>query len=141
MANKSISDAFKRFWQHTVAALGNKADINHTHEMLPLSGGTISGDIDFGNNSHHLSWTTKDGTIIHLRPHTPTNVFQVTMQNPTTGVAEFGALSLHTDGHMEYGGYLTASKLQLVEGVSYGTEAQMNALQNPMKGQIFFVKV
>lgn len=31
MANESIRAAFERFWQHVVAKVGEKADINHTH--------------------------------------------------------------------------------------------------------------
>lgn len=108
---------------------------------LPLSGGTMTGDIDFGNTSHELSWTTDDGTIINLRPYVPTNVFQVTMQNPKTGVEEFGALSLHTNGNVEFEGPLFAKRIVLKEGLSYGTEAQMQALENPVKGQLFFVEV
>ena len=33
MTNTSILAAFERMWQHVVAALGNKADIDHTHEF------------------------------------------------------------------------------------------------------------
>ena len=32
MANTSIFAAFERMWQHVVAALGGKADINHNHD-------------------------------------------------------------------------------------------------------------
>lgn len=31
MTNKSIYDAFERFWQYVVVAIGNKADALHTH--------------------------------------------------------------------------------------------------------------
>lgn len=31
MANTSIFNAFERMWQHTIAALGNKSDSDHTH--------------------------------------------------------------------------------------------------------------
>lgn len=34
MANQSILAAFERFWQHTIAKLGNKADIDHTHDVV-----------------------------------------------------------------------------------------------------------
>lgn len=34
MANTSIFNAFERMWQHIVAALGNKSDINHAHNDL-----------------------------------------------------------------------------------------------------------
>lgn len=32
MANPSILAAFERMWQHTIAELGNKADLDHTHD-------------------------------------------------------------------------------------------------------------
>lgn len=34
MANTSILAAFERMWQHVVAALGNKSDINHSHDDM-----------------------------------------------------------------------------------------------------------
>lgn len=34
MANQSIKNAFERFWQHVVAKLGDKADIDHTHDVV-----------------------------------------------------------------------------------------------------------
>ena len=66
MTNESIRAAFQRFWEHTVAALGNKANVSDidtlqelvgdtavatqiseaTANYLPLSGGVINGDID-----------------------------------------------------------------------------------------------
>lgn len=36
MANASILAAFERFWQHIVAVVGNKADIDHTHSLEDL---------------------------------------------------------------------------------------------------------
>ena len=33
MANTSILAAFERMWQHTVAALGNKANVDHSHTL------------------------------------------------------------------------------------------------------------
>lgn len=68
---------------------------------LPTAGGTMSGYLNF-NDSNGLSWTTADGTTIHLRPYAPHNVFQITMQNPSTGVGEFGAVSLYTNGNWEF---------------------------------------
>jgi hypothetical protein len=37
MANSSILAAFERFWLHITAALGNKADIAHTHTVANIS--------------------------------------------------------------------------------------------------------
>lgn len=72
------------------AKMGNLA-------FLPLSGGTMTGYIDFGNAANAgLSWTTNNGTKIHLRPYSPSNVFQLTMQ--PSGGSEFGAVNISTDG-------------------------------------------
>lgn len=53
MANASILAAFERFWQHTVAALGNKADASHTHdEATQTAAGLLSAEdktqLDYG---------------------------------------------------------------------------------------------
>lgn len=45
MANTSIFNAFERMWQHIVAALGNKSDINHTHNDLNDAINMISSGI------------------------------------------------------------------------------------------------
>ena len=75
------------------------AATNHTHDTyLPLSGGTMTGYIDFGSNSNGLSWTTDNGTTIHLRPYSPSNVFQITMK--PSGGTEFGALNIDTSGNI-----------------------------------------
>ena len=34
MTNSSIYSAFERMWQHIVARIGTKADINHNHDNL-----------------------------------------------------------------------------------------------------------
>ena len=74
------------------AKMGNLA-------FLPLSGGTMTGYIDFGNAANAgLSWTTNNGTKIHLRPYSPSNVFQLTMQ-PSDG-DEFGAVNIDTSGNI-----------------------------------------
>ncbi len=36
MANKSILAAFERMWNHIVAALGNKSDVDHSHSEFYL---------------------------------------------------------------------------------------------------------
>ena len=74
------------------AKMGNLA-------FLPLSGGTMTGYIDFGNAANAgLSWTTNNGTKIHLRPYSPSNVFQLTMK-PSDG-DEFGAINIDTSGNI-----------------------------------------
>lgn len=75
------------------------AAAEHTHAYLPLAGGTMTGNIDWGNAKYYgLKWTTDNGTIIHLRPYSPGNVFQITMK--PSGVDEFGALGIDTSGNV-----------------------------------------
>ena len=75
------------------------AAAEHTHAYLPLSGGTMTGNIDWGNAKYcGLKWTTDNGTTIHLRPYSPANVFQITMK-PSNG-DEFGAVNIDTSGNV-----------------------------------------
>ena len=67
--------------------------------FLPLSGGTMTGDIDFGNAANSgIQWTTNNGTRIRIRPYSPNNVFQITMK-PSDG-DEFGAVNMDTSGNV-----------------------------------------
>ena len=75
------------------------AAAEHTHAYLPLAGGTMTGNIDWGNAKYYgLKWTTDNGTVIHLRPYSPGNIFQITMK--PSGVDEFGALGIDTSGNV-----------------------------------------
>ena len=53
MANASIKSAFERMWQHNVAALDNKSDINHVHsgyakiENIPTKTSELTNDSGF----------------------------------------------------------------------------------------------
>lgn len=74
------------------AKMGNLA-------FLPLAGGTMTGDIDFGNAANRgIQWTTDNGTRIRIRPYSPANVFQITMK-PSDG-DEFGAVNIDTSGNV-----------------------------------------
>lgn len=96
------------------------AATNHTHDTyLPLAGGTMTGYIDFGSNSNGLSWTTNNGTTIHLRPYSPSNVFQITMK-PSDG-DEFGAVNIDTNGDATFAKAVSASGY--VKGVRFRVEA------------------
>lgn len=93
------------------------AATNHTHNTyLPLAGGTMTGYIDFGSNSNGLSWTTNNGTTIHLRPYSPSNVFQITMK--PSGGDEFGALNIDTSGNISL-----AQPLPIAYGGTGATDA------------------
>ena len=74
------------------AKMGNLA-------FLPLSGGTMTGDIDFGNAANSgIQWTTDNGTRIRIRPYSPNNVFQITMK--PSGGDEFGVVNIDTSGNI-----------------------------------------
>lgn len=81
------------------AKIGNLA-------FLPTAGGTMTGDIDFGNAANSgIQWTTNDGTRIRIRPYSPSNLFQITML--PSGGTEFGALNIDTNGHVSLNEALT----------------------------------
>ncbi len=74
------------------AKIGNLA-------FLPTAGGTMTGDIDFGNAANSgIQWTTDNGTRIRIRPYSPNNVFQIAMK-PSDG-DEFGAVNIDTSGNV-----------------------------------------
>ena len=96
------------------------AATNHTHDTyLPFAGGTMTGYIDFGSNSNGLSWTTNNGTTIHLRPYSPNNIFQITMK--PSGGTEFGAVNIDTNGDATFAKAIAAS------GYVKGTRFCVNA--------------
>lgn len=87
---------------------GHMNDNNNPHGVtakqtgaLSENGGVMKGDVSF-ENSHALQWKTNDGTIIRVRPYAPANVFQITMQNPTTGRVETGVLNIGADGSIYF---------------------------------------
>ena len=85
--------------------------------FLPLSGGTMTGDIDFGNAANSgIQWTTNNGTRIRIRPYSPSNVFQITMK-PSDG-DEFGAVNIDTSGKVSL-----LSALTIANGGTGATDA------------------
>ncbi len=83
-------------------SLANLPDLSSLSAgALPLSGGTMTGDINFGNAANlGLQWTTNDGTRIRIRPYSPSNLFQITMKS--SGGDEFGALNISTAGDVTF---------------------------------------
>ena len=85
--------------------------------FLPLTGGTMTGDIDFGNAANSgIQWTTNNGTRIRIRPYSPSNIFQITMK-PSDG-DEFGALNIDTSGNVSL-----AQTLTIANGGTGATDA------------------
>ena len=88
--------------------------------FLPLTGGTMTGDIDFGNAANSgIQWTTNNGTRIRIRPYSPNNVFQITMK-PSDG-DEFGAVNMDTSGDATFAKAIQANGY--VKGVRFRVEA------------------
>lgn len=76
----------------------------HEHNKktyINKTGGDISGNFNFGNISSGLVWTATDGTIIKLRPYTPNNIFQITMQGGNWD-KETGVFNIKTDGEVAF---------------------------------------
>ena len=69
---------------------------------LPLSGGDMTGWIDFGQETHGLRWKTDDGTVFTFRPYAAGNVLQVTRR--MADGSECGALNIYTNGRVEVEG-------------------------------------
>lgn len=63
MANTSILAAFERMWQHTVALLGSKSDISHTHSEATVSeAGFLSAENKIQLNNGGSPIITTSGT-------------------------------------------------------------------------------
>ena len=46
MANQSIANAFERFWQHIIAKLGTKADVDHMHDDVYYTEAEVDNKLD-----------------------------------------------------------------------------------------------
>lgn len=88
---------------------------------LATSGGNITGYLNFASTNTGLKWTTANGAEIHLRPYSPANVFQITIQNSTVSpaVSEYGALNISTND-----GSITLAKPL---GIAYGGTGSTSA--------------
>ena len=65
---------------------------------LPITGGNMTGDVDFGEGTRGCRWTTANGTKWHLRPHYGDNLFQLTLK--PTDAPEYGAFAVNGNGVM-----------------------------------------
>lgn len=74
------------------------AAANHSHDYLPLAGGNMTGNINFGSATRGLAWTTEDGTAWSFRPHHEGNIFQLTFL--PSGGTEHGAFNIDSSGVM-----------------------------------------
>lgn len=97
------------------------AAADHTHNgYLSTAGGTMTGNIDFGNAKNYgLKWTTNDGTLIKLCPWSSSNMIRITMQ-PANGT-EFGALNIKTNGDATFAKAISVNGY--VKGARFRVEA------------------
>ena len=112
------------------------ATANHTHAYLPLAGGNMTGYISWGNVANAgLEWTTDNGTRIHIRPYSPANTFQITLQ--PNGGTEFGAFNMDTSGNISLssqlngGSYIIGKRFRAEANNDYPTyEFKANSQTN-----------
>lgn len=76
-----------------------KADKNHSHPYLSLSGGTMTGFISFTEDTKGLWWKVKNGDVYEMRPYYPGSLFQL-VRTPSGG-ASYGAFDIHSDGGID----------------------------------------
>ena len=68
---------------------------------IPSAGGEVTGDLNFGNRTKGIRWTTDDGTEFWMRPHTPSNLFQIARFDPDgTPHATF---NINKEGQVSFG--------------------------------------
>lgn len=99
------------------------AAAEHTHAYLPLTGGDMTGGINFGGGTRGLAWTTEDGTMFALRPYYGGNLFQITRKPPNG--TEVGAFSIDKNGNVGLGG-IPLSIANGGTGASDATTARAN---------------
>jgi hypothetical protein len=74
MANTSILAAFERMWQHVVAVLGSKADINHNHDDIYYTESEIDSKLSnkaSSSHNHSASEITSDTLSSDRLPTVP----------------------------------------------------------------------
>lgn len=76
-----------------------KADKNHSHPYLPLSGGTMAGFINFTEDTKGLHWKVKNGDDYEIRPYYPNSLFQL-VRTPSGGTS-YGAFNIYGDGSID----------------------------------------
>ena len=69
---------------------------------LPLTGGDMTGWIDFGQATRGLRWKTDDGTVFSLRPYAAGNELQVTRR--MADGTEYGTLNIYANGRISVEG-------------------------------------
>lgn len=67
---------------------------------MPTTGGAFTGPVSFDGSTIGLNWTTANGTVFAVRPHTSGNLFQITAEGPDTGDIEYGMFNIESNGEI-----------------------------------------
>lgn len=67
------------------------------YPCVDTSGADMTGYLNFGQTSTGFSWACANGDVYHFRAYSPSNILQLTRQNPS-GVGEYGVFDVTGDG-------------------------------------------
>lgn len=117
-SNVTLTD--ERIFTYSAAEVQNqlneiKANLSKL-SYLPLSGGDMTGNINFGEGTRGCNWKTENGTLWSLRPYYSGNTFQLTFK--PSGEDEHGAVNVNANGVMSL-----YSPLPVTSGGTGGTTA------------------
>lgn len=128
MANPSILAAFERMWQHTIAKIGQKADVDHDHDEY-LKANDIANKADKSYVDEQL-----DDKADSSHEHSASNITSGTLSSnilPTVPMSKGGTGA--TDGATGLANLFAAGNTVL-SSYQYGTELP----DNPAVGQVYF---
>lgn len=90
-------------------------------KKLDLTGGTMSGNIDFNDSGNGFSFSLPNGTEYVFRPYAASNILQMVCRNQKAGINWYGALNFNSDYSISAEGYLNGVKT--VVNLLYGIVA------------------
>lgn len=92
MANESIRAAFERFWQHTIAKINTKADIDHTHDVVNnATHATTADTAASATTANSATKATQDGAG---------NVINNTYETKTDATSKLNSAKAYTDSEI-----------------------------------------
>lgn len=106
MANPSILAAFERMWQHTIAKIGQKADVDHGHTVIVETNKNLEQRFWRGTQDEYDAIVNKDDSTMYI----------------VTDGEGGGVGSLE-----DLGVTATAAELNYVEGVTSNIQEQLNS--------------